>query len=81
MIFHHRLVVMDGDGDGVGVVEPQASGVPCSICWDLVLDNGGRSRAKLQCGHEFHLGKPDFCFSYFCGSFFLVGCEENLVLD
>uniref|UniRef100_A0A2N9J2U7 RING-type domain-containing protein n=1 Tax=Fagus sylvatica TaxID=28930 RepID=A0A2N9J2U7_FAGSY len=46
---------MDGDGDGVGVVEPQASGVPCSICWDLVLDNGGRSRAKLQCGHEFHL--------------------------
>ncbi|KAA8543100.1 hypothetical protein F0562_021405 [Nyssa sinensis] len=27
----------------------------CSICLDLVTDNGDRSRAKLQCGHEFHL--------------------------
>lgn len=33
-----------------------ASGdVSCSICLDLVSDSGGRSWAKLQCGHEFHL--------------------------
>ncbi|GMP87665.1 hypothetical protein CsSME_00039944 [Camellia sinensis var. sinensis] len=31
------------------------SSVACSICLDLVTDNGDRSRAKLQCGHEFHL--------------------------
>lgn len=29
--------------------------VPCSICLDLVSYDGERSRAKLQCGHEFHL--------------------------
>ncbi|KAJ8749622.1 hypothetical protein K2173_026271 [Erythroxylum novogranatense] len=52
---------MDG-GDGVDCHrrdgdqrEPPSSGVPCTICLDLVCDNGGRSRAKLQCGHEFHL--------------------------
>lgn len=28
----------------------------CSICFDLVLDQGKRSIARLQCGHEFHLG-------------------------
>ncbi|KAL9228193.1 hypothetical protein vseg_003800 [Gypsophila vaccaria] len=27
----------------------------CSICLDLVACGGERSRAKLQCGHEFHL--------------------------
>ncbi|PSR85987.1 RING-H2 finger protein [Actinidia chinensis var. chinensis] len=27
----------------------------CSICLDLVRDEGDRSRAKLPCGHEFHL--------------------------
>ncbi|KAK2997416.1 hypothetical protein RJ639_026471 [Escallonia herrerae] len=27
----------------------------CSICLDDVVDNGGRSTAKLQCGHAFHL--------------------------
>lgn len=32
-----------------------SSSVPCSICLDLVTDNGDRSIAKLQCGHEFHL--------------------------
>lgn len=49
---HHPL--MDDDG-GDGGVERQASGVHCSICLDFVTDNGGRSRAKLPCGHEFHL--------------------------
>ncbi len=50
---------MDGDGGGGASrgVQPLVSGVHCSICLDLVSDNGGRSRAKLQCGHEFHLGK------------------------
>ncbi|KAG5514226.1 hypothetical protein RHGRI_035583 [Rhododendron griersonianum] len=32
-----------------------SSSVPCSICLDLVTDNGDRSIAKLQCGHQFHL--------------------------
>ena len=48
------------DDDDVGGVEPPSHGevsfVSCSICLDLVTDNGERSRAKLQCGHEFHLG-------------------------
>jgi hypothetical protein len=50
---------MDGDGGGGAArgVEPIVSGAHCSICLDLVSDSGGRSRAKLQCGHEFHLGK------------------------
>ncbi|XP_041018430.1 E3 ubiquitin-protein ligase RFI2 isoform X1 [Juglans microcarpa x Juglans regia] len=59
---HHHRLQMDGDGGGgggggdvAGVVAPKASGVSCSICLDLVSDDGGRSRAKLQCGHEFHL--------------------------
>ncbi|KAK4750937.1 hypothetical protein SAY87_004419 [Trapa incisa] len=29
--------------------------VPCSICLEAVTDNGDRSWAKLQCGHQFHL--------------------------
>ncbi|KAK9055826.1 hypothetical protein SSX86_026911 [Deinandra increscens subsp. villosa] len=28
---------------------------PCSICLDLVTDDGERSVAKLHCGHKFHL--------------------------
>lgn len=52
--------VMDGgDADDVvgNVEETQSSGggVSCSICLELVSYNGDRSRAKLQCGHEFHL--------------------------
>ncbi|XVF72617.1 hypothetical protein PTKIN_Ptkin12aG0135100 [Pterospermum kingtungense] len=48
---HHQL--MDGhDGDAA---VPPSSEVSCSICLDLVSDTGDRSRAKLQCGHEFHL--------------------------
>ncbi|KAG9443789.1 hypothetical protein H6P81_015129 [Aristolochia fimbriata] len=42
----------DRGGDEVAVV---ASAVSCSICLDAVTDNGDRSTAKLQCGHEFHL--------------------------
>ncbi|WOK95575.1 hypothetical protein Cni_G04282 [Canna indica] len=32
-----------------------AAAAPCSICLELVLDQGRRSTAKLHCGHEFHL--------------------------
>ncbi|CAK9148670.1 unnamed protein product [Ilex paraguariensis] len=42
------------DGDGGG--GKAASSVSCSICLDVVTDNGNRSWAKLQCGHLFHLG-------------------------
>lgn len=35
-----------------------AGGGACSICLDPVAGRaGGRSIAKLQCGHEFHLGQ------------------------
>ncbi|XP_065861337.1 E3 ubiquitin-protein ligase RFI2 [Euphorbia lathyris] len=44
---HHPHLLDDDD--------PSSSGVSCSICLDTVTDNGTRSRAKLQCGHEFHL--------------------------
>ncbi|XP_051144869.1 E3 ubiquitin-protein ligase RFI2 [Andrographis paniculata] len=39
--------------DGGGKVS--VASVSCSICLDLVTDNGDRSWAKLQCGHKFHL--------------------------
>ncbi|XP_022770910.1 E3 ubiquitin-protein ligase RFI2-like isoform X4 [Durio zibethinus] len=48
---HHQL--MDGRAGNHSV--PTSSEFSCSICLDLVSDTGGRSRAKLQCGHEFHL--------------------------
>ncbi|XP_058083736.1 E3 ubiquitin-protein ligase IPI1-like [Magnolia sinica] len=32
-----------------------SSSVFCSICLEAVTNNGDRSTAKLQCGHEFHL--------------------------
>jgi hypothetical protein len=40
----------------------EASGAAaCSICLDPVLGSGGgRSVAKLPCGHEFHLGQAPF---------------------
>lgn len=42
-----------GAGGGGG-----AGAAACSICLDPVLARGaGRSVAKLQCGHEFHLGQ------------------------
>ncbi|KAK4751128.1 hypothetical protein SAY87_004610 [Trapa incisa] len=37
------------DDDGGG------KSVPCSICLEVVTDNGDRSWAKLTCGHQFHL--------------------------
>ncbi|KAK9013567.1 hypothetical protein V6N11_041571 [Hibiscus sabdariffa] len=40
------------DGD---VAAPPSSDISCSICLDLVSHAADRSRAKLQCGHEFHL--------------------------
>lgn len=46
----------DGDGGGKSL---SLSNVSCSICLEFVTDNGDRSWAKLQCGHEFHLG---MCF-------------------
>lgn len=45
-------VVDDGDGGGKSL---SSSNVSCSICLEPVTDNGDRSWAKLQCGHEFHL--------------------------
>lgn len=50
--FDHRAA-MDGRDD-VAVQSP-SSGVLCSICIEVVADDGSRSRAKLRCGHEFHL--------------------------
>ncbi|GMJ11184.1 hypothetical protein like AT3G05545 [Hibiscus trionum] len=57
------VVVDDGDGggaDGGDGVDCENGGksfasVPCSICLESVTDNGDRSWAKLQCGHQFHL--------------------------
>ncbi|OVA02647.1 zinc finger protein [Macleaya cordata] len=43
------------DDEGRGETLDGASSISCSICLDDVLDNGERSRAVLQCGHEFHL--------------------------
>lgn len=45
-------VIDDGDGGGKSL---SSSTVSCSICLEPVTDNGDRSWAKLQCGHEFHL--------------------------
>lgn len=55
------VVVDDGDGGGdggdCGNGEKSFCSVSCSICLETVADNGDRSWAKLQCGHQFHLGK------------------------
>lgn len=49
----------DGDGDGKagdgGKAFVASAAVSCSICLDVVKDDGERSWAKLQCGHQFHL--------------------------
>ncbi|RDX75040.1 E3 ubiquitin-protein ligase RFI2 [Mucuna pruriens] len=42
----------DDDGDAS---HNSFGSVPCSICLEAVTDNGDRSWAKLQCGHQFHL--------------------------
>ncbi|KAK8543020.1 hypothetical protein V6N13_136433 [Hibiscus sabdariffa] len=59
------VVVDDGDagggvangGDGVNCENRGKSfgSISCSICLESVTDNGDRSWAKLQCGHQFHL--------------------------
>lgn len=53
------VVVDDGDGGGVGGCGGKScsGSVSCSICLEVVADNGDRSWAKLQCGHQFHLGE------------------------
>ncbi|KAH7578346.1 hypothetical protein JRO89_XS01G0371100 [Xanthoceras sorbifolium] len=51
---HHQMDGGDVDDDDGGM-KPPVSAVSCSICLDVVSDSGGRSRAKLHCGHEFHL--------------------------
>lgn len=55
-------LVDDADGGGGGGGDCGNGGksfgsVSCSICLETVTDNGDRSWAKLQCGHQFHLGK------------------------
>ncbi|PON34483.1 43kDa postsynaptic protein [Parasponia andersonii] len=53
------VVVDDGDGGcgggGGGGGKSCGGSISCSICLDVVADNGDRSWAKLQCGHQFHL--------------------------
>ncbi|KAJ6683064.1 hypothetical protein OIU74_021173 [Salix koriyanagi] len=54
------VIVDDGDGDGDGGGgrlngKSYGGSVSCSICLEVVTDNGDRSWAKLQCGHQFHL--------------------------
>lgn len=49
---NHNKVVDEGDGRGSKFF----GSVSCSICLDVVTDNGDRSLAKLLCGHQFHLG-------------------------
>ncbi|XP_010545019.1 PREDICTED: uncharacterized protein LOC104817500 [Tarenaya hassleriana] len=45
----------DSAGDDGVDDSPSSPGVSCSICLEPVAEDGSRSRAKLQCGHEFHL--------------------------
>ncbi|KAJ8752514.1 hypothetical protein K2173_004802 [Erythroxylum novogranatense] len=50
--------VDDADEGGVGgggECGKSFGSVSCSICLEVVADNGNRSWAKLQCGHQFHL--------------------------
>lgn len=52
------LMMDDGDGGGGGLNGKSFGGsVSCSICLEVVTDNGDRAWAKLQCGHQFHLGE------------------------
>ncbi|KAE8726827.1 hypothetical protein F3Y22_tig00006038pilonHSYRG00001 [Hibiscus syriacus] len=49
------VVVDDGGSGGCGNGGESVGSVSCSICLETVADNGDRSWAKLQCGHQFHL--------------------------
>ncbi|KAG5084320.1 hypothetical protein AAZX31_19G218700 [Glycine max] len=44
-----------GNDDDDGDTLKSFGSVCCSICLEAVTDNGDRSWAKLQCGHQFHL--------------------------
>ncbi|CAM8991835.1 unnamed protein product [Rhodiola kirilowii] len=59
---HDRMTTSHDDVAAVSafLVEPPlspdpSSSVSCSICLDVVLNDGERSCAKLKCGHQFHL--------------------------
>lgn len=53
-----EVVVEESDAEGGGCGGKSYGGsVSCSICLEVVADNGDRSWAKLQCGHQFHLGE------------------------
>lgn len=52
MGFDEADAIEDVGGGGTSL---STSDVSCSICLEPVTDNGDRSWAKLQCGHEFHL--------------------------
>lgn len=45
-----------GNDDDDGDTKKSFGSVACSICLEFVSDTGDRSWAKLQCGHQFHLG-------------------------
>lgn len=69
------------DDLGGGDVMPFVSS--CSICLEAVRDKGDRSIAKLQCGHEFHLGMqipkiPNFSFHDTFKIFFFLEERSNL---
>lgn len=55
----NNKVVDEGDGPGT----KSSGSVSCSICLEVVMDNGNRSLAKLICGHQFHLGNYNFYLS------------------
>ncbi|KAK4778576.1 hypothetical protein SAY86_006104 [Trapa natans] len=46
---------LKSEGDRAADEDGGGKSVPCSICLEVVADNGDRSWAKLQCGHQFHL--------------------------
>lgn len=49
----------DGGGGMVGAASSggASANVFCSICLESVMNDGDRSTARLQCGHQFHLGR------------------------
>ncbi|XP_010909243.1 E3 ubiquitin-protein ligase IPI1 [Elaeis guineensis] len=47
-----NLEKVEFSNEGKGAMSAASS---CSICLELVLNQGDRSTARLQCGHEFHL--------------------------
>ncbi|KAJ0667122.1 putative transcription factor C2H2 family [Helianthus annuus] len=65
------------DGDG-GSKAAAAASVSCSICLEVVADNGDRSMAKLQCGHQFHLETCFICILiYVCFCKFVFASDDK----